>query len=138
MRFVLLFLHYGGGIQSLNPTNFQNFSFVSFYIATSLSLSYLLYYPPSSFSTKKKLLSATTSLSEKMGSSEICIFHHRNRHLLISLLSLLLISSLTQVRFMAEGKNNLLFTQKSLLFFLIELDSAHFLTSVLQAERFPN
>ncbi|KAE8056647.1 hypothetical protein FH972_013395 [Carpinus fangiana] len=39
-----------------------------------------------------------------MGSSQNCIFCHRNRHLLISLLSLLLLSSLNQVRFMAEGR----------------------------------
>ncbi|XP_062163076.1 EPIDERMAL PATTERNING FACTOR-like protein 2 [Alnus glutinosa] len=39
-----------------------------------------------------------------MGSSENCIFHHRNRHLLISLLSVLLVSSLNQARFMAEGR----------------------------------
>ncbi|XP_059461552.1 EPIDERMAL PATTERNING FACTOR-like protein 2 [Corylus avellana] len=39
-----------------------------------------------------------------MGSSQNCIFCHRSRHLLIFLLSLLLLSSLNQLRFMAEGR----------------------------------
>lgn len=38
-----------------------------------------------------------------MGSSQYCVCCHRNRHLIISLL-FLLISSLTQVRFVAEGR----------------------------------
>nr|XP_015885453.1 EPIDERMAL PATTERNING FACTOR-like protein 2 isoform X2 [Ziziphus jujuba var. spinosa] len=38
-----------------------------------------------------------------MGNAQNCICWHRNRHVIISLL-LLLISSLTHVRFMAEGR----------------------------------
>lgn len=38
-----------------------------------------------------------------MGSSQYCVCCHRNRHLIVSLL-FLLISSLTQVRFVAEGR----------------------------------
>uniref|UniRef100_A0A2N9H1N0 Epidermal patterning factor-like protein n=1 Tax=Fagus sylvatica TaxID=28930 RepID=A0A2N9H1N0_FAGSY len=39
-----------------------------------------------------------------MGSTENCLCRKQNRHLLISLLLALLVSSLTQVRFMAEGR----------------------------------
>ncbi|KAM4087301.1 hypothetical protein ACJW30_10G168100 [Castanea mollissima] len=39
-----------------------------------------------------------------MGSTENCLYWNKNRHLVSSLLLALLVSSLTQVKFMAEGR----------------------------------
>ena len=113
----------------------------SFYTANiQASLSYLLCsisilrycYPLKDFTLKRTRI----LFCEKMGSTENCLCWNKNRHLVSSLLLALLFSSLTQVRFMAEGTSYTTHRETLLLFFGLNWTFANFY--LLQVEVFPS
>lgn len=121
-------MDYESCFQSLKTLldNYQNFSFIFLLYCHHSGLSLLFtvfyFYPPLLLSSQGFTLKRTGILfSEKMGSTENCLCWNKNRHLVSSLLLALLFSSLTQVRFMAEGTSYTTH-RETLCFFWSELD----------------